>query len=323
MNSTTMVRSTIEHRVSEVQPRTPGRAPRRGRRTPLLLLAPAAVVLTALIVVPVGFLAFTSFTDFDQRSLFTGEFDLVGFDQYVAILRDPEFWAAALRTLYFTGAMVVGSVVVGVATAQLMTRLRSWMRTALTIALVLAWAMPTVASSQVWLWLFQPGFGVVNWLITRLRVFGDVTDVNWAQSSGLALVCIWLLIVWQAVPLIALTVYAAQTQVNPEYLEAARLDGATEWRIYWQVVLPFLRPTIMVMTVLSTIWDFNVFNQIWLISQGGPGHATTTLGIYTYQRAFVGFDIGNGAAIAIVTTVLLIILSAFYVRSLLRSGEDL
>ena len=110
---------------------------------------------------------------------------------------------------------------------------------------------------------------------------------------------------WQAVPFIALTLYAAQTQVAQEYIEAARLDGANEWRIYWNVTIPFLRPTLMLMTILSVIWDFNVFNQIWLITQGGPNDATMTLGVYTYMNAFVSFDLGNGAAIAIVTTLIL------------------
>jgi N,N'-diacetylchitobiose transport system permease protein len=189
--------------------------------------------------------------------------------------------------------------------------------------LILAWAMPNVASSVVWNWLFQPGYGVINWLMTKLQIFGDMTNVNWAQDPVLAYVCIWLLIVWQAVPFIALTLYAAQTQVPVEYFEAARLDGASEWRIYWSVTMVFLRPTILLFTILSIIWDFNVFNQIWLVSQGGPGKATSTLGIWTYKEAFVGFHLGEGAAIAVVTTILLMLFTALYIRSLIRSGEDL
>ena len=140
-----------------------------------------------------------------------------------------------------------------------------------------------------------------------------MTNVNWAQSPTLAYAAIWLLIVWQAVPFIALTLYAAQSQVPAEYFEAARLDGASEWRIYRTVTLVFLRPTILLFTILSIIWDFNVFNQIWLVSQGGPGNATSTLGIFTYKEAFVSFHLGEGAAIAVVTTVMLMALTAFYV----------
>jgi N,N'-diacetylchitobiose transport system permease protein len=273
--------------------------------------------------VPIVFLVFSSFTDFDQRSLFTGAFNWLGVKQYAAIFANVDFWWSLVRTVLFTIAMVAGSVVIGMGVAQLLTRLGSVMKYIVTVVMILAWAMPNVASSQVWKWLFQPGFGVINWLLTQTRLVGNLTNVNWSQDPRFAFLCIWLLIVWQAVPFIALTLYAAQSQVAQEYIEAARLDGANEWRIYWNVTIPFLRPTLMLMIILSVIWDFNVFNQIWLISQGGPNDATMTLGVYTFVNAFVSFDLGNGAAIAIVTTVILGLLSAFYIRSLLRSGEDL
>jgi len=189
--------------------------------------------------------------------------------------------------------------------------------------LICAWAMPNVASSLVWNWLFQPGYGVVNWMLTQLGVFGDLTDVSWAQNPALAYTCIWLLIVWQAVPFIALTLNAAEVQVPRDYQEAARLDGAGELRVYRSITLVFLKPTLLLITILSVIWDYNVFNQIWLISRGGPGDATATLGVFTYVTAFGGFHLGRGAAISVVTTLILLGLTAVYIRSLLQAGEDL
>lgn len=295
----------------------------KSRSAPWWLLTPAGVVCLGLILVPIAFLAYTSFTDYNQRTLFTGEYNFVGLQQYGTIFSDPAFWLALVRTLWFTVAMVAGTVFLGMLVAQMLGRVGSVMRYAVTITLVIAWAMPNVASSQVWLWLFQPGYGVVNWILTQLRIFGNVTNVNWAQDPVLSFASIWMLVVWQAVPFIALTLYAAQNQVSGEYLEAARLDGASEWKIYWRVLLPAMRPTLLLLIVLSIIWDFNVFNQIWLVSQGGPGSATTTLGIYSYKTAFVGFQIGQGAAIALITTILLLIFSSVYIRNLVRSGEDL
>lgn len=298
--------------------------PRRRRSlAPLWLLSPAGLVLAVVTLAPIGFLVFTSFTNYNQRSLFTGAYRGVGVEQYAALLADGDFWAALLRTVWFTAAMVAGSVVLGTAVSHLLTRLDRFFRYAVTVVLIVAWAMPNVASSLVWNWLFQPGYGVVNWLLDRLRVFGDTTDLNWAQDATLAYAAIWLLIVWQAVPFIALTLYAAETQVPPEYLEAARMDGASEPTIYRVVTLPFLRPTLLLVTILSIIWDYNVFNQIWLVSRGGPDDATSTLGVFTYKTAFVGFQVGHGAAISVVTTLLLLGLTAVYIRNLLKSGEDL
>jgi N,N'-diacetylchitobiose transport system permease protein len=298
------------------------RAPRRNL-APLWLLSPAGLVLAVVTLAPIGFLVATSFTDYNQRSLFTGAYSSAGLSQYSRLLASDAFWTSLLRTVLFTAALVAGSVVLGMGVSHLLTRLgRAW-RSAVTVVLVVAWAMPNVASSLVWNWLFQPGYGVVNWGLDRLRVFGDTSSLNWTQDPTRAYVVIWLLIVWQAVPFIALTLNAAETQVPREHLEAARMDGASEPVVYRRITLQHLRPTLLLVTILSMIWDYNVFNQIWLVSRGGPGDATSTLGVYTYKTAFVGFRIGQGAAISVVTTLLLLALTAVYIRTLLRSGEDL
>ncbi|WP_030148106.1 carbohydrate ABC transporter permease [Mycetocola saprophilus] len=308
-------------------PHTPpptGRGPRRRRNlAPFALLAPGGILLALVTLAPIVFVVFISFTDFGQRSLFTGAFAGVGFDQYTALLGDPEFWYSVLRTIGFTVALVAGSVLIGMGISHLLTRLNTGMRLAVTIVLICAWAMPNVAASLVWTWLFQPGYGVMNWLLTQLHVFGDMTNTNWANDPVLAYTSIWMLVVWQAVPFIALTLNAAETQVPGEYIEAARLDGAGEFRIYRTVTLQHMKPTLFLVTILSVIWDFNIFNQIWLVSSGGPDGATSTLGVFMYTTAFVGFDIARGAAIAVVTTLMLLGLTAVYIRSLIRSGEEL
>lgn len=322
----------VGHSASSGAPGLPQRSPAPAVQSPgrrrrswavVWLLSPAGLVMLTFTVAPILFLLFTSFTDYDQRTLFTGSYHMVGLQQYSTMVSDPEFWQALTRSILFTTAMVAGSVAVGIGVAQLLTRLASVMRTVVTVVLVLAWAMPTVASSLVWKWLFQPGYGVVNWLLTQTGLFGNMTNTDWANNPSLAFVSIWLLVVWQAVPFIALTLYAALTQMPAELQEAARLDGAREVRVWWSVTLPFLRPTLMLVTLMSVIWDFNVFNQIWLVSAGGPDSATTTLGIFAYTTAFVTFRIGQGAALSVITTAILVGITAFYIRSLLRSGEDL
>ncbi|MGM7680062.1 carbohydrate ABC transporter permease [Microbacterium sp. A94] len=293
------------------------------RRLPaFLLMTPAGLLLLAVTIIPLGVMIWMAFTDYNRKSLFTGAYSIVGFDNFLDILTNDEFWWSFIRTILFTAALVIGSLLIGVAIAHLMTRLGSKMRVLVTIVLVFTWAMPNVAASLVWNWLFQPGYGVFNWMLTQLRVFGDMTNTDWGSDTGLAFTSIWLLVVWQAVPFLAMTVYAAETQVSPEYKEAARLDGASERRIYFNVTLPFLQPTILLVTILSVIWDFNVFNQIWLVSQGGPDGTTATLGVFTYITAFVSFDLGTGAALALITAILLAALTSVYIRHLIHSGED-
>jgi N,N'-diacetylchitobiose transport system permease protein len=289
---------------------------------PAILLTPAGLVIAALTLVPIGYLVFTSFTDYDKRTLFTGAYNVVGFQQYADVLSSADFWAALVRTVLFTGAMVAGSVVIGMGVSQLMLRLGSVVRYLVTIVLIVAWAMPNVATSKVWVWLFQPGYGVIPWLITKLHVFGDVTQKDFTNSFWGALVIIWLLVVWQAVPFIALTLYAAQTQIDQSMIEAARIDGASEWRVYLSITLPFLRPTLGLMTILSIIWDFNVINQIILVAGVQVLRPIATLGVWSYLTAFASSDVGTGAAIAVITMILLLGITSIYIRNLLKSGEE-
>lgn len=291
---------------------------------PFWLLSPAILMMLLVVGLPIGFLIFTSFTDYGQRTLFTGAYEVVGTQQYATILTDSAFWMSLLRTVIFTAALVVGSVVVGAGISHLMTRLPNSVRYVVTVVLVLTWAMPNVAATLVWKWLFQPQYGVVNWLLTQTHLFGDMTSTNWAADPTLAWVCVWLLVVWGSVPFIALTLYAAETQVSPDLKEAARLDGASEFTVYRVVTLPAIAPTLLLVTMLSIIWDFNIFNQIWLITEGGPDGATSTLGVFTYRTAFSGnLQIGTGSAIAVASTLILIVLSALYIRTLVKSGEEL
>lgn len=295
---------------------------------PFWLLSPAGIIILALIVAPLVLMIWISFTDYNQRTLFTGEFHYVGFAQYAAALTSPAFWYAVMLSIALTAAMVVGSLAIGMGVAHLMTKTGTVMRYVVTVVLIFAWGMPNVASAQVWTWLFQPTYGIVNWFLTQLGVFGNVMQLSWTGNVWLALTSVWLLVVWQAVPFIALTTYAAQTQVDQGLVEAARIDGASEVRIYFSVILNEIKPTVLLLTVLSIMWDFNIFNQLWLVTQGGPLlhngiYATANLGIWSYMVAFLNNDYASGAAIAVITSILLLIISAFYIRSLLRSGEDL
>jgi N,N'-diacetylchitobiose transport system permease protein len=188
------------------------------------------------------------------------------------------------------------------------------MRTLVTFCLIAAWAVPNVAATMLWTWLFQPTYGVVNWLL-RLGQY------DWTAHTVSALLLVWLLVVWQSVPFVALTLYAGLSQIPGDYYEAAALDGAGYWTRFRVITVPFLRPILLLVTVLSVIWDFNVFNQIWLLTGGGPDGGTTTLVVWSFRRAFASQSYGQGAAIAVLATALLTALTWYYVRRLVRAGE--
>ncbi|RSD20921.1 sugar ABC transporter permease [Amycolatopsis eburnea] len=298
-------------------------APRRRRSLlPYGLLLPAAALLGLVLGYPLLRLVVISLQEYGLRSLFTGTTGFAGWDNYAEVLGDGQLLPVLARSVGFCAALVLGTLVIGFAVALMLRRLGRGMRTAVTLCLIAAWALPNVASTLVWQWLFQPGYGVVNWLLTQAG-FGDLTQRDWTTSPASAFTLVWLLVVWQSVPFVALTLYAGLSQIPRSYYEAAALDGAGPWRAHRTITFPFLQPIFGLVTILSIIWDFTVFNQIWILTQGGPDGGTTTLGIWTFTRAFSRNDFGQGAAIAVVSVALLVGLTAVYVRKLVRSGEDL
>ena len=303
---------------------TPGRAAHReSRALPYALLLPAALILALVLGYPLVRLVLISLQDYGLRALFTGVTTWNGAANYTAVFSDAQFGPVLLRTALFCAALVAGTMVVGMLVALMMGRLGTRMRTAVTFCLISAWAMPNVASALVWQWLFQPTYGVVNWMLTSTHLVGDYAQHDWLASPDSAFLIIWLLVVWQSVPFVALTLRAGLSQIPRSYYEAAAIAGAGGWTSFRVVTLQFLRPILLLVTILSVIWDFNVFNQIWILTQGGPGGGTTTLGIWSFIRAFSSQSFGQGAAIAVVSVAALLLLTAYYVRRLVRSGEQL
>lgn len=302
-------------------PRRPSR--RRQWLAPVLLIAPAMVVLLLILGYPLVRLVVNSFQDFGLHALFTGQNAWIGVQNYIAIFTDADFMPVLVRTLVFTFGLCVGCMVIGMAFAQLMMYVNKFTRMLLSFILILAWALPTVSSALVWQWLFQPLYGVFNWMITQLGWFGDFTEHSWVSEPLQAFSIVFILIVWQSVPFVALTLYAGQSQIASEYYEAAMLDGASGWQIYRTVTLPFLSPVLYLVAILQVIWHFNTFNQLWILTQGGPNGKTMTLSIWSFQKAFASNSFGQGSAIAIVTALMLMIITIFYIRRLVSSGEKL
>lgn len=294
----------------------------RASRTPYLLLAPAALVLGVIYGYPLVRLLGISMQDYGLRALFTGSSPWIWFANYEHVFTGGQFVPVLIRTFVFCVALVAGTLLIGMFVALMLGSLGRRMRGAVTLCLICAWAVPNVAATLVWQWLFEPGYGVVNWLLSQLGVFGDLTNRQWFASAFSAFVVVWLLVVWQSVPFVALTLRAGLSQIPRSYYETAALAGAGAWTMFRLVTLQFLRPILLLVGILSVVWDFNVFNQIWILTQGGPDGGTTTLGIWSFTQAFSSESFGQGAAVAVVSVALLLLLTAAYVRRLISAGEE-
>jgi len=303
----------------------PVRPRRRSRLAPrtvgYLLIAPTVVVLAVVQGYPLVKLALLSVQDLSQRELFSGlPAPFVGLRNYATILGDPDFYLVVARTVVFTVANVALTLVLATALALVMRAASRWCRLLLTVVLVCVWAMPQVVSTLVFNWLFDYEFGVVNWLIGRLPGV-DFNGHDWYANAVSGFGVITLIVVWGAIPFVAITLYAGLSQVPRELTEAAVVDGASGRQIFVRITYPILRPIYTIVTVLSVIWDFQVFNQVWVARGGRPEPEYQTLGVYSFVRAFGVNEYSLGAAIAVVTVLLLLIFTVFYIRQSLRTGE--
>ncbi|UCR89741.1 carbohydrate ABC transporter permease [Mycetocola spongiae] len=300
--------------------RRPGSRIGGPRSLPYLMVGPAVLILLIILGFPLVRLAMLSFEDFGPRSLFTGTADFIGFGNYLKILGDPVFWQVVLRTVVVTVCCVASMMIAGLALAHLLKRVTTWARLTLTVVLVLVWAMPMVSATLVWQWLFQPQYGVMNWILTQFRIFGDLTAHDWFSRPGEGLALIILLIVWKGLPFVVLTMYASLGQIPEELYEASSLDGAGSFRAFRDITLPMMRPILAILIVLEVIWSVNSFTPVWVLTQGGPGGQTMTLGVYSYVTAFTKNDYGTGAAIAMITVALLAVFASIYVKKLAAQG---
>jgi N,N'-diacetylchitobiose transport system permease protein len=286
---------------------------------PYLLIAPALLVIAAVMAYPMGFLASLSLQDYGLRELLAHQGVFVGAANYARLAADPLFWQVVARTVVFTGVTVALSMAFGTALALLMERVSGPVRLLLSGGLMFVWATPVVVAIDVWQWMFDFEFGVANWALTRLHVGGFVHH-NWFENPVQGFGIIVALVVWGALPFLVITLYAGLMQVPRELIEAATSDGATAWQVFWQVTAPILRPIFVILLSLSTIWDFQVFNQVWILLNTRPSSTYYVMGVYSYVEAFRVTQYGRGAAVSVVLVAILMVATFFYVRQMAHSG---
>ncbi|EIE97838.1 carbohydrate ABC transporter permease [Saccharomonospora glauca] len=285
-------------------------ARRRGsgwkRRAPLL---PALVFTIAVTQVPFLLTVIYSFQSWNLVR--PGSQHFVGFDNYVDVLTDSQFRGAMLNTLLLTVVCVFVSMVLGLGLALLLDRAFPGRAVVRTLIITPFLILPA-AGALLWkTTMFDPTYGLVNF------VFG--TDVDWLSEFPLA--SVMAQIVWQWTPFMTLLILAGLQAQSKEVLEAAQMDGAGRWRIFASVTLPQLARYLQLAALLGAIYIVNSFDAIYLMTQGGPGTASTNLPFYIYQRAFEGFDIGQSSAMGVIVVVLTLVIATFALRLMFRSFD--
>jgi N,N'-diacetylchitobiose transport system permease protein len=281
------------------------------------------VVLGTLLLYPLVRVGVLSFQDFGLRELSRGGAVWVGFDNYRELFTDPRLWRIVLpNTVVFAVVNVVLTVAVGTLVALLIFRLGPWLRGFVTTMIMVAWAIPAVTGTYVWIFIFDPRRGPAMRLLDTLGL-ADPDTANWFDERWSFYAIATLNVVHHGFPFVTVTVLAGLMTIPKDVIEASTIDGAGGWSRFWYITAPMLKPVFAVVTILSTIWDFKVFVQIYLMPGGaGVNRDVLNLATWSYVTAFgQGNNFSSGAAIAVSLTLVLIAITLVYLRFLFREEQ--
>ncbi|MWV48646.1 ABC transporter permease subunit [Rathayibacter sp. VKM Ac-2803] len=294
---------------------SPGRraAKRREILVALAFVLPAAIGFGAFYVAPAVRGIYLSFTDYNLMSAPS----FIGLDNYVRLASDPLFWNSVGVTLQYVAINIVVQTIVAVGLAVLMHRLTQSVVIRGTI--LLPFLISNVIAAMIWFLLldYQLGFvnSVIEWLgLTRIPFFAD---------SGWAIPTIALVNVWRHMGYTALLVFAGLQMIPPYVYEAAAIDGSSEWRSFWRITLPLLRPILALVLVITVTGSFQVFDTVAVTTRGGPVNATRVIQYYIYQVGFGENDFGYASAISVVLLLILACVAFFQLRLMRADQSDL
>lgn len=287
----------------------------RNRLTIFFMLLPTFVVIIGFYIYPTLYNLELSFTDITLLKLRQGG-DWIGMSNYWEFMTSSSFFEIAFNTVFWlTAVSVFFRMLLGLLFALLLnSKFLADMKlsTISRLILLVPWATPPVVAVIAWRWLFDPTHGAVNDFLLWTGFISD--PISFIANLSTVWPAVNTIIVWNTTPLVAVSLLAALQTVPQELNEAAEIDGANRWQQFRFITLPYLMPTISVLTLMSIIWTFNNFVYVWLATGAGPGTFTNVLATEVYIKAFIDLRIGYSAAIGVTMAVVMAIFGALYFR---------
>lgn len=278
------------------------------------LLIPAVILIIGVVLYP---FVYTVYITFFQSGLLNSGTGFLGLSQYLRVLTDSNFWSSLAVTVYFTVVSLFVQTILGLSMALLLNlefKGRSLMR-----GLILApWAVPTIVNAQLWSWIYQASYGVLNKLLLKLGLIH--TPVIWLGTAFSAINCVIFADTWKMAPLYAIMFLAGMQTISPDLREAAMIDGAGALKRLRYIILPLLSPIIMVVLILRTMQALRVFDIVYVLTKGGPNNGTMVVSYYAYFKTFKTLDFSYGATIGLLVAVITVFVSLLYKKILQRNN---
>lgn len=287
---------------------------------PWVLMAPTLIVLFAIGVYPFLYALYIAGQNVILSKPYIPRF-FVGLYQYQAVIQDAEFWHALRITIWFTLQAVFIEFWLGLGLALLFQR-RLFGAGIMRVFILIPMILPPLVAALIWRYMFYPGAGLVTYyggIVTRALGWGEIPYLSDPSITFHTLVFVD---VWEWTPFMFLMMTAGLASIPRQPYEAAEIDGASAWRVFWTITLPLLRPAILIAVVIRTMDAFRTYELIVVMTRGGPGNATTTLNVYLTKTGLEFFDASKAAALSLIMMMIIIVMSFIFIR-LLRSRTEI
>lgn len=276
------------------------------------LILPSLLLVTITIILP-----FLNAVQISTIDLGTGEF--VGLDHYRWLVSHDGFWSFTIKSVLWTVGNVMLQGIAGIAIAMLVNK-HFFGREAIRTVLLIPFIVPTAVTAVMWRWMLNASYGPVNHYLVELGLLSQA--VNPLGDPDIALATVTLINTWRWAPLVALVVFAILQTIPQEEYEAARMEGANVLQEFYHVTFPHLQKSLTILGLLGVLLTFNIFDMVWLLTQGGPINATTTLPVFIYDVAFNLQNIGRATAVSVVLFLMLVVfVLAYFQQEAFKEGD--
>lgn len=284
--------------------------------TPYLLILPVIIVMTALYVYPIALVFLESF---HKTSIVTGQMDFVGLDNFRKVIDDGYFSSTLILTLKYTVFTVILKLAIGFFMALFLNS-EMYFSKVLRFMSLIPWAIQQVTVAIVWKWILDGNYGYLNYYLIKLGIIDH--NIVWLSDPKLAFFCAAFVDAWLGVSLVSMIFLSGLSSIDQSLYESAKIDGANVFRRFLMVTIPGVKKLFMVTGLLVTIWTFNSFNVIFVLTGGGPMRSTETLVIRIYQEAFSKFNLGTSSALSIIVFAFLMAITILYYKMISRMDEE-
>ncbi len=278
---------------------------KKDKRLGLMLMIPVVFIIFGVMGYPFLRAVYLSFTD----KVVGSQENFIGIKNYAALFNDAIYWKSLKNTFIYTGGCILAKLLFGLLLAVILNQSfkgKGFFRT----VLLIPWAIPGMVAATTWRWMYDSTYGIINSLLISAGI--SKLGVNWLSDTHLTLFSTMIVNIWRGVPFFMFSILGALQTLEKQQYEAAYVDGASILKQFWYITLPSIANVLGISTLLSAIWTFNDFENVYLITGGGPLYSSSTIATYTYDMAFIQNNFAGALAVAVSVFPILLLIIIIY-----------